>query len=72
MDNFSFKKGYGQVQRKDAPEVRKKIMQALKLNLKSRGSWKLRLDGKVEPKVTEADAIIEIFKEYGITDIWGE
>ena len=70
MNKFSFRKGYSQVKQKDAQEVRFKIMQAL--SLKSRGSWKLRLDGTVEPKVTEAESIVEIFHEYGITEIWGE
>jgi hypothetical protein len=70
MEKFSFKKGFGQVKQDDAPEVRRKIMKALNLN--SRGAWKLRLDGKIEPKVTEAESIVRIFNEYGIFDIWGE
>lgn len=69
MGNFSFKKGYQQVQQKDAKDVRKKIMTAL--NLTSRRSWGLRLNGIIEPKVSEAQAIENIFNEYGITDIWG-
>ena len=69
MGNFSFKKGYDQVQQKDAKDVRQKIMNAL--NLTSRRSWGLRLQGLIEPKVTEAQAIENIFSEYGITDIWG-
>ena len=28
--------------------------------------------GKCEPKVSEAQAIEEIFHSYGITDIWGD
>jgi len=69
MEKFSFKKGYQQVQQKDAKEVRQKIMTALKLT--SRRSWGLRLNGEIEPKVSEAQSIEEIFNEYGITDIWG-
>lgn len=69
MGNFSFKKGYQQVQQKDAKDVRQKIMTAL--NLTSRRSWGLRLNGIIEPKVSEAQAIENIFNEYGITDIWG-
>ncbi|MDD4593041.1 MAG: hypothetical protein PHG06_21865 [Parabacteroides sp.] len=71
MDQFSFKKGWEQVQQKDAPEVKTKIMKALNLNPLSRASWKLRLDGTVEPKVSEAASIEAIFNEYGITEIWG-
>ncbi len=69
MVEFSFKKGYDQVQQKDAKEVREKIMTAL--NITTRRSWGLRLDGKIEPKVTEAQSIENIFKEYGITEVWG-
>lgn len=68
-ENFSFKKGYQQVQQKDAKEVRQKIMTAL--NLTSRRSWGLRLNGFIEPKVSEAQTIENIFQEYGITDVWG-
>lgn len=69
MDQFSFKKGWDQVQQKDAAGVRSKIMEAL--NIKTRASWKLRLDGTVEPKVSEAEAIEAVFHEYSINDIWG-
>lgn len=70
MEKYSFKKGFDQVKQKDIPEVKKKIMEALNLNFRS--SWKARLDGKVEPRVSEAKKIEEIFAEYGITDIWGK
>jgi hypothetical protein len=69
MENFSFKKGYQQVQQKDAKEVRQRIMSAL--NLTSRRSWGLRLNGLIEPKVSEAQTIESIFNEYDIYDIWG-
>jgi len=69
MENFSFKKGYQQVQQKDAREVRQRIMSAL--NLTSRRSWGLRLNGLIEPKVSEAQTIESIFNEYDIYDIWG-
>ena len=70
MDQFSFKRGWDQVQQKDVAEVRTKIMKAL--NIKTRASWKLRLDGTVEPKVSEAEAIEAIFHEYSIHEIWGD
>jgi hypothetical protein len=47
-----------------------KIMNALGLEVTSRASWALHLKGIVEPKVSEARAIENIFAEYGITDIW--
>lgn len=71
MNKYSFKKGFSQVQQKDAAEVRRRITEALNLNPESRASWKLRIDGSVEPKVSEAEAIENIFHEYGIYEIWG-
>jgi hypothetical protein len=70
MKKFSFKKGFDQVQHKDVTEVKKKIMSALKIT--TRAAWGFRLNGTIEPKVSEAQAIESIFAEYGITEIWGE
>lgn len=69
MNEFSFKAGFSQVKRKDAKEVRERIMQAL--GLTTRASWYARLNGGVEPKVSEARAIEEVFGEFGITNVWG-
>lgn len=68
--SYSFKKGYSQVQRKDSIVVRNRIMNAL--NIKSRPAWLTRLNGKVEPKLSEALAIEAIFREYGISEVWGD
>lgn len=68
--NFSFKKGFRQLTVSQAPKVREKICQAL--NLLTPTSFYPRLNGKIEPKISEAHAIEDIFAEYGITDIWGE
>ena len=71
MENkFSFKKGWEQVKQKDVATVRKKIMEALKIT--TRVAFLDRLNGKVEPKITEHQAIESIFKKYGITEIWGD
>lgn len=67
---FSFKKGWGQVKNIDMPVVRKKIESAL--GIRNRNSFYNRLNGDVEPKVSEAKAIESIFSEYGITEVWGE
>jgi hypothetical protein len=72
MNEFSFQNGWSQVRQKDVTEVREKIMNALGLEVTSRASWALHLKGIVEPKVSEARAIENIFAEYGITDIWGK
>lgn len=70
MDNrFSFRKGLGQVKNKDVQAVKNEIMEAL--GLTTRYGWHKRLDGKVEPKITEAEAIEAIFKKYGVTKVWG-
>lgn len=69
MEKFSFKKGYSQVRQIDAPVVKERIMNSL--GLTTRAAWRQRLLGIVEPKVSEAEAIEKIFKEFGITEIWG-
>lgn len=69
-NRFAFKKGWGQVPRAKSEEVRKKIMTAL--GLQARNNFYVRLRGKIEPKVSEAEAIEKIFREYGITEVWGE
>jgi hypothetical protein len=69
MNEFSFQKGWLQVKQGDASAVRSKLMVAL--NITTRMAFLDRLNGKVEPRVTEHCAIEEIFAEYGITEIWG-
>lgn len=66
---FSFWKGWSQVQVKDQSDVRDKIMKSLNIN--TRMAWCQRRLGKVEPKVSEARAIESVFSEYGIEDVWG-
>lgn len=70
MKKYSFKRGYSQVRQIDAPIVKVKIMNAL--GLTSNMAWWQRLNGIVEPRISEAEAIENILAEYGITDIWGE
>lgn len=67
---YSFEKAYLQVQAGEQKEVRNLIMQGL--NLKSPQAFYNRLKGLIEPKVSEAKIIEEIFTSFGITDIWGE
>lgn len=69
MNEFSFHKGWSQVRQGDAAAVRSKLMAAL--NITTRMAFLDRLNGKVEPKVSEAKAIEEIFAEYGIKQVWG-
>ncbi len=69
MNQFSFQKGWSQVKQGDAATVRSRLMEAL--NITTRMAFLDRLNGKVEPKITEHQAIESIFAEYGITEIWG-
>jgi len=66
---FAFKRGFMQIQQKDIQSVKGEIMMVL--NITTRASWLRRLNGKVEPKMTEIIAINGVFGRYGIKDIWG-
>ncbi len=66
---FAFKRGFMQIKQKDIASVKLEIMTLL--NITTRASWLRRLNGKVEPKVTEVSAINGVFNRYGITDVWG-
>ncbi len=68
--NFSFRKGWRQLPQAKVAEAKGRILKALGLQVST--SFYYRLYGKCEPKVSEAQAIEEIFHSYGITDIWGE
>lgn len=70
MNEYSFKRGFAQVQQKDVQKVKERIMFAL--GLTTRSSWYARLNGAVEPKVSEARAVEAVFADYGIKDVWGE
>ena len=67
---FSFKKGYRQLPVNQTQIVREAIIEALQI--KGRMTWYNRLNGLVEPRVSEAQKIESIFSNYNITDIWGE
>lgn len=66
---FSFQKGFSQVQIGQSAEVKEKLMSVLSIT--TRASWSARLNGRIEPKVSEAQAIEKVFEEYGIKSIWG-
>lgn len=69
MSNYSFQKGYEQLQLKDHKAAREKIMEAL--GLTTLQGFRYRLAGVYEPRVSEKEAIESVFAQYGITDIWG-
>jgi hypothetical protein len=68
--SYSFQKGYKQVPVGKCAAVKGELMEALSIT--SRPGWTARLKGKVEPKVTEARAIEQIFARHGIKQVWGE
>ena len=66
---YSFKRGYNNLPRKHLKAVRQEITNTLGL---TRESFYRRLRGEVEPKVSEAQKIEEIFNRYNISNIWGD
>lgn len=70
MKDYAFKRGYMQVKKKDLRNLRKEIMQAL--GVVTIQTFYNRMNGDVEPRVSEMKAIESIFRKYGITEIWGE
>ena len=70
MEKYSFQRGMNQVQIGKKQEVKDKIMVALNIN--NLASWYKYLNGQIEPKISEYEAIEGIFLEYGIFEnIWG-
>ena len=71
MERYSFQHGINQVKVGRKQIIRNKIMRAL--DLKSVPAWYQRLNGNVEPKVSEAKAIEEIFAQERppIREVWG-
>jgi len=65
---MNFKKGYREVKYKDVKDVKRKIMKIFGVSTPS--SWYNHLNGKTEPTIKEYKAVDELFKGYGITDIW--
>ena len=67
---FSFRNGLDQVPSGLLRKVKEELMQAL--NIQTRAGFLTRVRGEVEPKVSEAKSIEAIFKQYGITKVWGD
>jgi len=66
---YPFRKGFDKIPGGEQASVRAKIMKGL--NIKTRAAWLKRLRGIVEPTVSEAQLLEKIFRQHGITDIWG-
>lgn len=70
-NRFAFWNGWNSVARAKQPELKAELMRALRLT--SDIGFLDRRKGKVEPKVSEKEAIEAIFKKYGVEagQIWG-
>jgi hypothetical protein len=66
---YSFLKGMSEIRKKDLPKIKKEIKDALFIFNDT--TWYKRINGKIEPKVSEYEAIETIFLKYGVTEIWG-
>lgn len=65
-----FRSGLNQVKVGDYKEVVEKLKKALGIN--NRNSFYAYRDGAIEPKVTQAEAVEEVFNRFGVTkNIWG-
>lgn len=66
----SFKCGFMQLKQKDAPAVKAEIMAGL--GIVTRAAWHQRLNGNIAPRQVEREYIQNVFKKYGIIDVWGD
>ena len=67
-----FRKGYGQLKQKDVPDAKKELLEVLGVKKSNRPSWGNYLNGKTEPKASQAAAVEAVFLKYGITEVWGK
>ena len=68
--SYSFKKGFDQVPVGKAEAVKAELMMALKIESKS--AWLRRLNGNVDPRVSEIAAVESVFAAHGIKNVWWE
>ncbi len=62
-------RGLSQLRLCEVEEVKNEIM--TQLHITTNASYCRRRNGQIEPKISEARAIEEIFARRGITDVWG-
>jgi hypothetical protein len=68
--DWSFLKGWYQLRQKDIAKCRAKLMTALGVTTRP-GFWH-RMNGNVEPTISQVEAIEAIFNEYDVKDCWGK
>ena len=72
MKDYSkgFSRGYGQLRLADRDEARQKIMAALGIKAVSH-FYLYKNGGRPNISAASAQAVEQVFSEYGITDVWG-
>ncbi len=70
MAKFAFKKGWDQVPKGKAKDVKRRIKAAL--GITSDGAFYARMKGTPEPTVSQHREVSDIFRKTGITDPWGD
>lgn len=71
IKSASFKNGYNQLRKMDEENFRSEFMEMF--GIRTEQSFRNRLNGKTEPKISEVAKINSLFRKYGVTsNIWGE
>ena len=68
-EQFAFVRGMNRVPAMHVVDCKNEICATLGWN--NRTSWYKHLYGEIEPRVSEAQAIEQVFAKYGVTDVWG-
>ena len=68
-EQFAFVRGMNRVPAMNVVQCKNEICSAMGWN--NRTSYYKHLYGEIEPRVSEAQAIEQIFAKYGVTDVWG-
>lgn len=63
-----FRKAYGKLTLDQKTEATGRLWAAL--DVKNRNSFHAYRNGTIEPKVSRAAAVEQVFKSYGITQVW--
>jgi hypothetical protein len=66
MKKYTFNKGIGNVRVNQKDELISDLKKALKIN--NPVTWSKWLNGHIDPKLSQCDAIEQVFAKYGITD----
>jgi trehalose utilization protein len=66
---FSFRAAFDSLPRNKQSEVKRKIMNIIHVTTE-KSVWD-RINGNIEPKVSEAKAFEQLFRSYGIKIVWG-